>query len=91
VQHPAHVRLWLELSGLPPKRLPEYYSRHDLGRLARRWIFGTDWPGVPGVAANARAVAELVSPETARLALGGNAAAVYLGLPMVGPAQPERS
>jgi predicted TIM-barrel fold metal-dependent hydrolase len=72
--------VWLELSGLPPKRLPEYYARHDLSRLARRWIFGTDWPGVPGVAANARAVAELLTEETARLALGGNASAVYTGL-----------
>jgi len=40
--------VWLELSGLPPTRLPEYYARYDLQRLARRWIFGTDWPGCPG-------------------------------------------
>ena len=45
-------RVWIELSGLPPKRLPVYYARHDLARLARRWIFGTDWPGVPGTARN---------------------------------------
>ena len=32
-------------AGLPPKRLPEYYARFDLGRLARKWIFATDWPG----------------------------------------------
>jgi hypothetical protein len=32
------------------------------------------------VAANARAVAELLSEETARLVLGGNARAVYAGL-----------
>jgi predicted TIM-barrel fold metal-dependent hydrolase len=24
--------VWIELSGLPPKRLPEYYARHDLTR-----------------------------------------------------------
>ena len=42
--------MWIELSGLPPKRLPEYYRRYDLGRLARKWIFATDWPGVPGTA-----------------------------------------
>jgi uncharacterized protein len=73
--------VWIELSGLPPKRLPEYYARYDLARLARRWIFATDWPGVPGVAVNARAVAELVPADVARLVLGGNAAAVYRGLP----------
>jgi uncharacterized protein len=50
---------WIELSGLPPKKLPEYYARHDLGRLGRKFIFGTDWPGVPGIRANAEAVAEL--------------------------------
>src|SRR5262245_23473708 len=44
--------VWIGLSGLPPKRLPEYFHRYDLGRLARRWIFATDWPGVPGTATN---------------------------------------
>ncbi|MBO3744851.1 amidohydrolase family protein [Streptosporangiaceae bacterium NEAU-GS5] len=72
--------VWLELSGLPPKRLPEYYARYDVARLARRWIFGTDWPGVPGVASNARAVAGLLSAETAALVLSGNAMHVYAGL-----------
>jgi uncharacterized protein len=71
-------RVWLELSGLPPSRLREYYARHRWGRLARRMIFGTDWPGVPGIAANARAVAALCpDPETAALVLAGNAARVY--------------
>ena len=73
--------VWIELSGLPPKRLPTYYARFDLARLARRFVFGTDWPGVPGVAANARAVAGLGLPdETVALALGGNAARIYHGL-----------
>ena len=73
--------VWLELSGLPPKRLPEYYGRFDLQRLARKMIFGTDWPGVPGQAANARAVAGLgLTDEVAALVLGGNAMTVYTGL-----------
>jgi uncharacterized protein len=77
----ARENVWIELSGLPPKRLPEYYSRFDLGRLARKWIFGTDWPGVPGQAANARAVASLGLPEdVVPLVLGGNALRVYAGL-----------
>lgn len=75
----AHV--WLELSGLPPTRLPDYFARYDLGRLSRRWIFGTDWPGVPGQAANARAVVGLGLPdEVVPLVLGGNARQVYAGL-----------
>ena len=71
-------RVWIELSGLPPSRLREYYAKHDWARLSRRMIFGTDWPGVPGVAKNARAVAALCQDEeTADLVLAGNAARVY--------------
>jgi predicted TIM-barrel fold metal-dependent hydrolase len=71
-------RVWIELSGLPPSRLREYYARHSWNRLARRMIFGTDWPGVPGIARNARAVAQLCpDEETAALVLAGNAAQLY--------------
>jgi predicted TIM-barrel fold metal-dependent hydrolase len=73
--------VWIELSGLPPKRLPEYYARFDLARLARKWIFATDWPGVPGTAANARVVAGLGLPDdVVPLVLGGNALQIYAGL-----------
>ena len=77
----ANPRVWIELSGLPPRRLPDYYARFDLARLARRWIFATDWPGVPGTAANARAIVALgLDEELAGLVLGGNAQQVYAGL-----------
>jgi predicted TIM-barrel fold metal-dependent hydrolase len=73
--------VWIELSGLPPKRLPQYYARYDLGRLARRWIFGTDWPGVPATSTNARAVAGLgLDAGVAADVLGRNALKVYAGL-----------
>jgi predicted TIM-barrel fold metal-dependent hydrolase len=80
----SNDRVWIELSGLPPSRLRDYYARHHWARLTRRMIFGTDWPGVPGIAANARAVAALCpSEETAALVLAGNAARVYsLKLPV---------
>ncbi len=83
----SHENVWIELSGLPPKRLPAYYARHDLNRLARRFIFGTDWPGVPGIAANARAVAGLgLDEEVISMVLGGNALRVYHGIaPAPGP------
>jgi predicted TIM-barrel fold metal-dependent hydrolase len=49
--------------------------------LAARWIFGTDWPGVPGAAVNARAVAGLGLDEaTVARVLSGNALDVYGGL-----------
>lgn len=74
----ARENVWLELSGLPPRRLPEYYAGHSWARLTRRMVFGTDWPGVPGTAANARAVAALLpDEETVGLVLGGNAERVF--------------
>ncbi len=71
-------RVWIELSGLPPSRLRDYYARQNWGRLTRRMIFGTDWPGIPGIAANARAVAKLMpDEETTAAVLAGNAIRVY--------------
>ncbi len=74
----ARPHVWIELSGLPPRRLPEYYARPDFARLCRRFIFATDWPAVPGIARNARAVAALCPDDATRaLVLGGNALRVY--------------
>jgi predicted TIM-barrel fold metal-dependent hydrolase len=71
-------RVWIELSGLPPRKLPEYYARHDLDRLGRKFIFGTDWPGVPGIRANAEAVADLgFAADVLAGILAGNAQTVY--------------
>ena len=77
----ARDNVWLDLAGLPPKRLPDYYAGFDLPALAAKWIFGTDWPGVPGVAANARAIAALGLPrDVVAAVLAGNAARVYPGV-----------
>jgi predicted TIM-barrel fold metal-dependent hydrolase len=74
----SHDRVWIELSGLPPSRLRSYYARHNWDRLVRKMIFGTDWPGVPGIAANAQAVAALCPSEgVAEQVLAGNALRVY--------------
>jgi uncharacterized protein len=79
--------VWLEVSGLPPQRLPDYYGR-SLRRLADKMIFGTDWPGVPSVEANARALEKVLldagcTSEQVAAAWGRNAAAVF-GLAVVG-------
>lgn len=76
-----YENVWIELSGLPPQRLPDYYARFDLRRLARKFIFATDWPGVPGIARNARAVAALdLGDDVLAGVLAGNALRVYPGL-----------
>ena len=73
--------VWLEVSGLPPQRLPDYYGT-ALPRLAAKMIFGTDWPGVPGVQRNARALQKVLleagcAEGDVAGALGGNAVRVF--------------
>jgi uncharacterized protein len=41
-----HPNVYLDISGIPPKRLLEYFPR--LSEIASKTLFGTDWPG-PGV------------------------------------------
>jgi len=42
-----HANVFLDISGVPPKSLLEYFPR--LEEIASQTLFGTDWPG-PGVA-----------------------------------------
>ena len=84
----SHDNVWIEVSGLPPKRLPEYYERFDLGRLAARFVFGTDWPAVPGIRGNAEAFTDLGLPrDTLEHIFFRNALQVYR-LPDWGPPVP---
>ena len=70
--------VFIEVSGLPPKKLPDYYKNFDLERLARKMIFGTDWPGVPGPNANAQAIADLgLETDTLARILHENATRIY--------------
>jgi hypothetical protein len=70
--------IWIDLAGLPPHRLPAYYAGFDLPQLATKWIFGTDWPGMPGTAKNARAISALNLPPTTQTAiLSTNATHLY--------------
>jgi uncharacterized protein len=76
----ARPNVWIEVSGLPPRRLPDYYGS-VFPRLASKMIFGTDWPGVPGIRANATEITKLDLPrEVIADILAGNARKVYRGL-----------
>jgi len=56
-------RFHLDLSGIPPRRIPEWFPR--LEEIADRVLFGTDWPspGVPSLAENLAGVRGLPLPE----------------------------
>ena len=60
-----HPRTWLDLSGIPPKRLLHYVPR--LADLAPRSLWGSDWPGpgVPDMRENVEQFLELGLPEAA--------------------------
>jgi uncharacterized protein len=44
-----HPNVYLDLSGIPPKKLLDYFPR--LSEIAHKTLFGSDWPGpgVPGI------------------------------------------
>jgi predicted TIM-barrel fold metal-dependent hydrolase len=73
-----HPNVHVDLSGIPPKSLLEYFPR--LAEFASKAMFGTDWPGpgVPGVGRNIEAFRALPLPDEARQAiLSGTADRVY--------------
>ena len=41
-----HARMWMELSGIPPKQLPRHLPRLEV--IGDKVLWGTDWPS-PGV------------------------------------------
>jgi predicted TIM-barrel fold metal-dependent hydrolase len=70
--------VYIEVSGLPPRKIPDYYKNFNLERLARKMIFGTDWPGVPGPRANAQTIANLgLSRQTLTGLFHENARRIY--------------
>lgn len=53
-----HKRVWLDVSGIPPRSLPEYFPR--LAELSDRVLWGTDWPS-PGVESMRRNVDQFLA------------------------------
>ncbi|MHB1710302.1 MAG: amidohydrolase family protein [Acidimicrobiales bacterium] len=57
----SHEHVYLEVSGLPPQRLLDYFPRFTT--LAGKVIFGSDFPVVRDLAANIAAVRRLQLPD----------------------------
>jgi len=73
-----HANVMLELSGIPPAKLLEYFPR--LEEIADKAVWGTDWPS-PGVASMRRNVDQFLalplSDATKRKILYDNAARIF--------------
>jgi predicted TIM-barrel fold metal-dependent hydrolase len=52
-----HKNLYMEISGLPPKKLLEYFPEFE--KNADKIIFGSDWPGVKSIKENINALVNL--------------------------------
>jgi predicted TIM-barrel fold metal-dependent hydrolase len=73
-----HSNVYLEIAGLPPHKLPEYFP--ELEKNADKIIFGSDWPGLRSIKNNVEAIRSLsLAEDTKDKILGGNAARLLDG------------
>ena len=73
-----HRNVYFDVASIPPKRLLHYFPR--LEEIADKTLFGSDWPGpgVPGIAANLKAIRSLrISAAAKRRILVENAAGIF--------------
>jgi uncharacterized protein len=73
-----HPNVYLDISGIPPKKLLEYFPRLD--EIAHKTLFGTDWPGpgVPDIKQNVEDFRALAMPEEMRQRIfSGTAASIW--------------
>jgi predicted TIM-barrel fold metal-dependent hydrolase len=70
-----HPRIYMEIAGLPPQNLLKYFP--ELEKNAEKILFGSDWPGVPGIGKNIKTIRSLpIKEETKKKILGENAAKI---------------
>ncbi len=59
-----HKNVYIDVCGLPPKNLLKLFP--SIKRFPEKFLFGTDFPGVPGIKSNAEAVYELDIPQKSK-------------------------
>lgn len=70
-----HPRLFLEISGLPPKNLLHYFP--DMENNIDKFVYGSDWPAVKSISTNIEAIKKLpLSEESKKKILYDNAAKI---------------
>lgn len=73
-----HKNIYIGIAGIPARQLPQHFPHIE--RYADRFIFGSDWPGLPDIKALVEKVTDLpLSMESKERILGRNAAEI-LGL-----------
>lgn len=67
-----HKNVFMDLAGIPPKSILRHFP--DIERVADKVLFGSDWPGTPGIRKAIDDVRRLsLSRSTIGKILGGNA------------------
>jgi hypothetical protein len=59
---------YIDISGLPPKNLLNYWP--SIKKFAHKFLFGTDFPGVPGIRKNYDQVKDLIQDDAAMELIG---------------------
>lgn len=73
-----HPNVYLELSGLPGRKLMDYFPR--LEEIHQKVVYGSDWPGNPDLKRNVEAIRKLPISNEAKQAILHDNAARILGL-----------
>lgn len=60
--------VYIDISGLPPKNLLNYWP--SIRKFAHKFLFGTDFPGVPGIRKNYEEVRGLIKDDAAMELIG---------------------
>lgn len=53
--------VFIDVSGLPPKNLLNYFP--SMKKFSHKFLFGTDFPGVPGIRKNFEAIEQLIKDD----------------------------
>jgi hypothetical protein len=59
-----HPNLYLEVSGLPPKKLLDYFP--EMENYIDKFVYGSDWPGIKTIDANVKTIEGLPLTEESK-------------------------
>lgn len=64
----SFANVYIDISGLPPKNLLSYWP--SMKKFAHKFLFGTDFPGAPGIRKNYEQVNDLLKDDSAMELIG---------------------